>query len=87
MFENHSSEEVHFTVEFFEEYWFEEAFRSLSLMNNGAPCEVELKGKERKTVKIETDIDSFASGYHLGGEFINYEISFIINSEQGQRRL
>lgn len=64
MFENHSSEEVHFTVEFFEEYWFEEDFRSLSLMNNGAPYEVALKGKERKTVKIETDIDSFASGYN-----------------------
>ncbi|UTR12695.1 hypothetical protein MM300_10655 [Evansella sp. LMS18] len=87
VFENHSSEEVQFTIEFHEEYWFEEDFRSLSLMNNGAPYEVELKGKERRTVKIETDIDSFASGYDFGGEYIIYEISLIIYSEQGHRRL
>lgn len=56
-FENHSRNDVQFTIEFYEKYQFEDDVRMVSLMNNNAPYVVKLKGNERKTVKIESNID------------------------------
>ncbi|MFZ0447450.1 MAG: hypothetical protein WAM95_23000 [Bacillus sp. (in: firmicutes)] len=56
-FENYSRNDVQFTTEFYETYPFEDDVRMVSLMNNNAPYVVKLKGHERKTVKIESNID------------------------------
>ena len=56
-FENYSRNDVQFTIEFYEKYYFEDDVRMVSLMNNNAPYVVKLKGNERKTVKIESNID------------------------------
>ena len=56
-FENYSNENTQFTIEFYERYPFEEDVRMISLMNNDAPYEVGLSGKESKRVIIEADID------------------------------
>lgn len=56
-FENYSRHDAQFTVEFYEKYYFEDNVRMISLMNNNAPYKVKLKGNERKTVKIESNID------------------------------
>ncbi|MBD1379631.1 hypothetical protein [Metabacillus arenae] len=56
-FENYSRHDVQFTIEFYEKYYFEDDVRMVSLMNNNAPYVVKLKGNERKTVKIEANID------------------------------
>lgn len=56
-FENYSRNDVEFTIEFYEKYYFEDDVRMVSLMNNKAPYVVKLKGNERKTVKIESNID------------------------------
>lgn len=51
LFENYSRNDVHFDIDFYDEE------KMLSLMNNDAPYEVKLKGKERKRIRIETNID------------------------------
>lgn len=56
-FENYSRNDVQFTIEFYEKYYFEDDVRMVSLMNNNDPYVVKLKGNERKTVKIESNID------------------------------
>jgi hypothetical protein len=56
-FESYSRNDVQFTIEFFEKYYFEDDVRMVSLMNNNAPYMVKLKGNERKTVIIESNID------------------------------
>ena len=48
-----------------------------SLMNNNAPYEVKLKGNERKTVKIESNIDISNMENHIesgGSTFVNIAI-------------
>ena len=56
-FENYSSKDAQFSIEFYEEYFFEDDIQMVSLMNNNAPYEVRVKGSERKIVKIESNID------------------------------
>ena len=56
-FENYSSNDIQFSIEFYEEYFFEDDVQMVSLMNNNAPYVVKLKGNERKMVKIESNID------------------------------
>lgn len=56
-FENHSNKTVQFNIEFYERYLFEDETAFLSLLNEGAPYEVILHGKERKVVTIEAEID------------------------------
>lgn len=56
-FQNLSTEEVKFNLEFYETYWYENDIQSVSLMNEGLPYEVRLTGKRKKWVKVETLID------------------------------
>lgn len=54
---NYSNDEVRFTIEFYEEYFFEHDIQMVALMNTNGPYKVRLNGHESNTVKIETDID------------------------------
>ncbi|MCM3666258.1 hypothetical protein M3204_17720 [Mesobacillus subterraneus] len=56
-FKNHSNQTVHFNIEFYEKYLFEDETPLLSLLNQGGPYEVIMHEKEREIVTIETDID------------------------------
>jgi hypothetical protein len=74
-FENHSDQEVHFSVEFYEKYLFEDEKPMMSLMNDPGPYEVVLKGKERRTVQIEAEIDiSEMKNYVTSGEALMVNI-------------
>ena len=65
LFENFSKDSTQFNIEFYERYPFEDDIRMLSLMNNDAPYEVMLSGKERNRVIIETEIDVSQMRNHL----------------------
>ncbi|MBS4209512.1 hypothetical protein [Bacillus sp. FJAT-50079] len=85
-FQNFNRNDVHYTIEFYEKYYFEDDIRMLSLMNNDSPYEVELKGHERKTVKIKTYIDVSNMENHIeNGEASS--VNIIIKSGEKSRRL
>ena len=73
-FDNYSRNSNQFTIEFYEHYPFEDDVRMVSLMNNDAPYEVRLRGKERKRVIIETDIDVWRMENHIEGGQASYEV-------------
>ncbi|WP_110926441.1 hypothetical protein [Bacillus massiliglaciei] len=56
-FENYSSDDVPFTLEFYENFQGEDGEPMVSLLNRNGPYQVKLSGHERKTVRIESDID------------------------------
>ena len=58
-----SRDDAQFTIEFFDEY--EDDVKMISLMNIDSPYEVRLRGKERKRVKIDTDIDVSQMESHI----------------------
>jgi hypothetical protein len=68
-FKNHSNKTIHFNIEFYEKYLFEDETPVLSLLSEGGPFEVILHGKEREMVRIETEIDLSK----LGVDFISGE--------------
>lgn len=85
-FENYSKEDVQFTIEFHDKYYMEDEIQTISLMNNNAPYEVELKGKSRRTIILESDIDVSNMESHVeqgSGAFVN----IIIKSEGKMRKL
>ena len=85
-FENYSSKDVQFSIEFYEEYFFEDDVRMVSLMNNNAPYVVKLTGNERKTVKIESNIDVSNIENHVEqGDATG--INIIIKSGEKMRKL
>lgn len=55
--ENHSKDEVQFTIEFNEHLPFKDDVQIVTLMNNNAPYEIKLEGKESKRVKVETKMN------------------------------
>ncbi|MFE3577336.1 hypothetical protein [Lysinibacillus sp. NPDC059133] len=85
-FENYSRTSNQFTIEFYERYPFEDDVRIVTLMNNDAPYEVKLRGKERKRVIIETDIDVSQMENHIDGGQANY-VTIIIKSGEITRKL
>ncbi|MFC9542135.1 hypothetical protein ACFTQ7_19995 [Lysinibacillus sp. NPDC056959] len=85
-FENYSRATTQFTIEFYERYPFEDDVRMVSLMNNDAPYEVQLKGKERKRVIVETDIDVSQMEKHIDSGESTY-VSIIIKSGEITRKL
>lgn len=85
-FENYSSEDVQFTLEFHEDFHFEEDVPMVSLMNNKAPYEITLDGKEKKIVKIKSDIDvSSIENYAESGHA--FGVNIIIKSDENVRKL
>ncbi|MGM0904435.1 MAG: hypothetical protein ACQEXB_25470 [Bacillota bacterium] len=85
-FTNHSRDEVQFAIEFYEEYWYEESVRIVSLMNLDGPYIVELKGNETKRVNIESDIDVSGQGIHFDSASATL-VNLMISSEKGKRKL
>ena len=85
-FENYSRNSNQFSVEFYEHYPFEDDVRMVSLMNNDAPYEVRLSGKESKRVIIETDIDVSQMENHIEGGEARF-VTIIIKSGERTRKL
>jgi hypothetical protein len=85
-FENYNRGNTQFTVEFYEHYPFEGDLKVLSLMNNEAPYEVTLSGRERKRVIIETDIDVSQMENHVDSAHAS-EVTIIIKSGEKMRKL
>jgi hypothetical protein len=85
-FENYNRGNTQFNVEFYEHYPFESDLKALSLMNNDAPYEVTLSGRERKRVIIETDIDVSQMENHADGAHAR-EVTIIIKSGEKIRKL
>lgn len=85
-FENYSKEDVQFTLEFYNEDFLEDDIRMVSLMNNNSPYEVNLKGNERKTVRIESKIDVSNIEDHVENGSSSY-INIIIKSGEKIRNL
>ena len=85
-FENHNRNDVQFTIEFYEKYYFEDDVQMVSLMNNNAPYEVKLKGNERKTVKIKSEIDVSNIENHIESGS-STGVNIIIKSGEKVRKL
>ncbi len=85
-FENHSRNDVQFTIEFYEKYYFEDDVQMVSLMNNNAPYEVKLKGNERKMVKIKSEIDVSHIENHIESGSLT-GVNMIIKSGEKLRKL
>ncbi|PEL13050.1 hypothetical protein [Bacillus sp. AFS017336] len=85
-FKNYSSKAVHFNVDFYDKYPFEEEVQMLSLMKIGAPYSVNLAGNETKRVKIETDIDLSKMKHHIDGGGSN-DVHIMISSGDKTRKL
>ncbi|WP_047986499.1 hypothetical protein [Ornithinibacillus californiensis] len=66
-FVNHSRDEVEFTIEFHERYFFDGVKQAETLMNEGTPNVVRLHKKERRTVRIEKNIDVSTMENHIEG--------------------
>lgn len=64
-FKNYSSNDVKFSIEFYEKY--DDELQMVTLMNYNGPYEVKLKGNQRKTEKIETNIDVSKLKHHITG--------------------
>lgn len=85
-FENYSSKDVQFTLEFHEDYYFEDDVPIVALMNNKAPYEVDLTGKEKKIVKLKTEIDVSNMENHIEGGSAS-GVNVIIKSGEKMRKL
>lgn len=85
-FENYSSKDVQFTLEFHEDYYFEEDAPMVVLMNNKAPYEVDLSGKEKKIVNLKTEIDVSNMENHIEGGSAS-GVNVIIKSDEKMRKL
>jgi hypothetical protein len=84
-FENYSNDDVRFTIEFYDKYAFDDEVKMLTLMNEGGPYEVNVKGKERLRVKIEENIDVSGIKNHVkSGEATGFNL--IIKSFDGKNR-
>ncbi len=85
-FENFSGKPTQFNIEFYERYPFEDDVQMKSLLNNDAPYAVTLRGKERKRVFIETDIDVSHMEKHIHGGESKF-VAIIIKSGDRTRKL
>lgn len=86
-FENYSTDDLQYTLEFHESYPFEDEVPMVSLMNhNKVPYEVSIEGKEKKVVKIKTNIDVSNIENHVEGGSAS-DINIIIRSGDKIRKL
>ncbi|WP_077304621.1 hypothetical protein [Terribacillus halophilus] len=77
---------MQFTLDFYEEHLFDDDTPVVSLMNNDAPYNVRLQGKESKVVKIQTNINVSNMKKHIQGGGAS-EINIIIKSGDKTRKL
>lgn len=84
--ENHSKNDVQFTLEFYEEYTAKDDLQMVTLMNNNSPYKVRLKGKESKRVTVETNINvsKMVNPIESGGVNV---VNIIIKSRNINRKL
>lgn len=81
-FKNLNNEDTRFAVKFHESYLFDDDMPIVSLMNQGGPYEVVLKGKEYLRVEFETDIDVSDMESHIdSGEAWDVEIMISANGK------
>ncbi|SEN55557.1 hypothetical protein SAMN05192533_11521 [Mesobacillus persicus] len=85
-FTNNSRNAVEFGVEFYDDYWYEESVQTVSLMNTGAPYKVELAGKEKKRVTVETNID-VSEVENQFDQASSYQVNIKIHAENEERKL
>ncbi|WP_218830644.1 hypothetical protein, partial [Terribacillus saccharophilus] len=85
-FENYSSKDVQFTLEFHEDFYFEDDVPMVALMNNKAPYEVDLGGKEKKIINLKTEIDVSNMENHIEGGSAS-GVNVIIKSGEKMRKL
>lgn len=83
-FKNYSSNDVKFSIEFYEKY--DDGLQMATLMNNNAPYEVELKGKQTKMVNLESDIDVSKMKKHIEGGSAR-GVNIIMKSGKKMRKL
>lgn len=84
--QNLSSEDVTISVEFYENYWYEDDQRMVSLMNETAPYEVTLRGKQKKWVRVETLIDVSQIENHIENGTVS-GVHIIIDGGGQKRKL
>ncbi len=85
-FKNYSSSDVKFSIEFYDKYSDEDEIQMVSLMNNNSPYEVELTGNQKKTVKIESNIDVSKMEKHIeSGNAVS--VNIILKSGKKMRKL
>ncbi|MGG0655416.1 hypothetical protein [Rummeliibacillus pycnus] len=83
-FKNYSNNDVKFSIEFYEKY--DDSVQITTLMNINGPYEVVLKGNQRKTEKIETNIDVSKIKNHItGGNAMG--VNIIMKSGKKMRKL
>ncbi|MFJ8261143.1 hypothetical protein ACIQ4I_04160 [Rummeliibacillus sp. NPDC094406] len=83
-FKNYSSTDIKFSIEFYDKY--DGGVPMVTLMNNNGPYEVELKGNQRKTENIETNIDVSKIKNHIyGGNAMG--VNIILKSGKKMRKL
>lgn len=86
-FENLSDEEVHFSIAFYDPYhYYEDDFPVATLMNNDAPYGIRVKDKEKRDVKIKTNIDVSGMKSHIEGGGAN-ELHIVMKSGGKSRDL
>jgi hypothetical protein len=85
-FKNYSRNDVKFTIEFYDMHQFGNDDEITSLMNNNAPYEVKLRGRESKNIKVETNIDVSKMKNHIEGGEAN-GVHIIIKSGGKSRKL
>jgi hypothetical protein len=84
-FENHSKNDVQFYIEFYEPY--KDDVQMSTLMNKNGPYKVRLKGKEKRRVKIETDIDVSKVKNHIESGEMTGGINILMKAEGKSRIL
>ena len=84
--QNLSSDDVTFNIEFYETYWYEDGVRMVSLMNEGAPYEVTLRGEQKKWVKVETLIDVSQTENHIEKGTVS-GVHIIVSAGEQKRKL
>lgn len=85
-FKNHQNKDVQFQLEFQEERWHEDDPRMVEMMNNEAPYEITIQGKQEKTVYMNTLIDVSQVKNHIEGGQAN-DVDIIIRSRDKEREL
>ncbi|KAB2331944.1 hypothetical protein [Bacillus mesophilum] len=85
-FENYNSNDVQFTLEFNESFYFEDDIKMESLLNISGPHTVELAGHERKVEKVYAEIDVTEIENHVDSG-TSSGVSIVIKSGENMRRL
>lgn len=85
-FENHSRNDVSFTVVFIEDDPFGDGIKSVSLLNTEKPLEVTIEGNHREPIFITEEIDVTSLDNFISGGSTSY-VNIIIRDGNRYRKL